>query len=213
MSGSPQSGPEYPGASTFYESAHKHRARLLAFAPSAALVILAGLYAAERVDSLYRQNFTAGVVEAAIFGVLLILVITVWAGLFARAVRDYRIRIRDGATAAVMSIDRSGVTLHNLGARLDWAQIREVIIEQHPLPPTERMAVGSPLRTTIVFVPAGQALGQIAVPNRRLASRFRELYGSPFAVDTSTLTVTTDEVTRAILETAPCPIRQSTRES
>ncbi|MBO0838681.1 MAG: hypothetical protein J2P28_24635, partial [Actinobacteria bacterium] len=169
MSASPPLGPDFPGAEIFYESARKHRARLRAFAPSAALVILAGVFAAVRVDSLFRSSFTGGVVAAAFLGIVFILVITVWVGLFVRAARDYQGRIRDGASAPALSVDQRGVTLHNLGARLDWAQIREIVIEQHPLPPTEAIAVGSPLRTTIVFVPVDQAAGQITVSDRRLA--------------------------------------------
>jgi hypothetical protein len=210
MSGSPLPGPEDSGAATFYESARKHRARLRAFAPSAVLFVLAGAWAAVRIDGLFRQTFTGGVVAAAIIGIVFILAITVWASLFVRAVRDYRGRIRDGSRAPALSVDHRGVTLYNLGARLDWAQIREIVIEQHPLPLPERLAVGSRLRTTIVFIPAGQPPGQVTVPHRRLAGRFRELYGSPFAVDTSTLTIGSDTVTQSVREAAPCPVRHVT---
>jgi hypothetical protein len=68
--------------------------------------------------------------------------------------------------------NQRGVTLHNLGARLDWDQIRGIVIEQHPLPLPERLAVGQRPRTTIVFIPAGQAPGQITALDRRLAGRF-----------------------------------------
>jgi hypothetical protein len=101
---------------------------------------------------------------AAVIGLVLILAIMVWVSLFVRAVRDYRGRIRNGSRAPALSVDQRGVTLHNVGARLDWPQIREIVIEQHPLPLPESLAVGSRLRTTIVFIPAGQAPGQITGP-------------------------------------------------
>lgn len=210
--------PGIPGAATFYESARRHRAssksqasRLRVHVPSAIMYaltfVLVGGWEAARFG-LFRQKYA----KAAIAAAVLILAITVWAGLFLRAVRNRRERMTDGSRVPALSIDQRGVTLHHLGARLDWAQIREIVIEREPLLPLrERFAVGSSWRIMIVFIPTGPASGQGTALDHSLAGRFRRLYGSPFAVDISLLSTGSDKVIRAIREAAPCPIRGLTR--
>jgi hypothetical protein len=216
MSGSPLPRAGTPGATTFYESARKHRARQRArtsnrswpraLVPTAVAFILAGAVVAVR-HGLFGRGFAAEVVAYVGSGLVLIWGITAWAIGLVR----HRRRITDDSLAPALSVDQSGVTLHSVHARLDWAQIREIVIEQRPLPLPDSEALGQQLGTTIVFIPAGQAPGQVKALIRRHARRFRKLHGSPFAVDTWMLTTGSGAVTRAILEAAPCPVRHVTR--
>ena len=178
-------------AVVFHADAQAYARPLWAFLPS--LLGLA-LVAVLGVLSLLFSRLPATELAAAavLVGGCWLIAASAWATLFTRVWREYRAVRVPGGTRPVLTVDRAGVTLHLLSARLSWHEITSVAlagaaaaaVAQARLP-----GVLAPRTQTLVFVTASgrSAAGPGPAGRGRRAVRGAQRYGTPYAVDATRL--------------------------
>ena len=184
-------------AVVFHADAQSYTRPLWAFLPLLAglalVAVLGGL-------SLLFSRLPAAELAAAVVlvGGCWLVAASAWATLFTRAWREYRAVRVPGGTRPVLTVDRAGVTLHLLSARLSWHEITSVALAGVPAAAGQARLPGGPApRTqTLVFVtaPGRPAAGPGLAAGGRRAVRYAERYGTPYAVDATRLDAPVSEV-------------------
>ena len=174
----------------FRADAQSYARPLWAFLPSLLGLALVAVFCGLSL-LLSRLPATGLAAASVLVGGCWLVAVSAWATLFTRVWREYRAVRVPGGTRPVLTVDRAGVTLHLLSARLSWHEITSVALAGVPAAAGQPHPPGGPppRNQTLVFVTATgrPAAGRAVAARGRWAARCAQRYGTPYAVDAARL--------------------------